>query len=59
MKGQGPNDLLFPFFMRNSFQSRNNKIKLVDLNSWSVKEINPFNNNSLSRINIDTVLPLR
>ena len=58
MKGQGPNDLLFPFFMRNSFQSRNNKIKLVDLNSWSVKEINPFNNNSLSRINIDTVLPL-
>ena len=28
------------------------------MNSWSVKEINPCNNNSLSRINIDTVLPL-
>lgn len=58
MRGQGPNDLLFPFFMRTSFQSTNNRIKLIDLNAWSVKEVNLCNNRNLSKVEIDTILSL-
>lgn len=59
MRGQGPNDLLFPFFVRNASQTLNNKVKLVDLNAWSIKKINLFNGN-LNRIDFDIIssLPL-
>lgn len=58
IKGQGPNDLQFPFFMRNSFQSTDHTVKLVDMNAWSIKEIKLRNSTDLSRIDFDTISPL-
>lgn len=57
MKGEGPNDLLFPFFAR-TVASINNEIELVELNTWSTKHINTNKNLSLSRITIDENRPL-
>lgn len=57
MKGQGPDELLFPFFIQNLFQLKNEKIKLFDLNSWSIKELSS-DANSCSKLKIDTAIPL-
>lgn len=57
MKGEGPNDLLFPFFAR-SVSPINNGIELVELNTWSTKQISINKNHSLSRIAINKKLPL-
>lgn len=57
MKGQGPDDLLFPFFLQNAFQHKN-KLKLVDVNTWSAKEAYPNANHSPSRIKFDLTISL-
>ena len=54
-KGQGPDDLILPFFTREIVQKGGN-IKMTDVNAWSLREINPTRS---TRIHLNTTrLPI-
>lgn len=57
IKGEGPDDLLFPFFAYHIPQA-GIPTKLIELNAWGMKELGKAQSHSLHRVSFDTAYSL-